>query len=203
MHELSVFVDESGDYGEYRPHSPFYIITMVFHDQTFSIDKEIVQLEKELELIGLGSKHCLHAGQIIRKEGDYADLSVEERKRILNKMVGFTRKLNVKYKCFSIEKKQTQNRKDLLGKLSDSIEFFIKDNYEEFFGFDRIKIYYDNGQAEISRIVSYAFNNHLKNVELRRVAPSDYKLFQVADMLCTFELIELKMNQGRISNTDS
>ena len=47
MHELSVFVDESGDYGEYRPHSPFYIITMVFHDQTFSIDCtfELIELK--------------------------------------------------------------------------------------------------------------------------------------------------------------
>lgn len=33
MKELSVFIDESGDFGAYEPHSPYYIITMVFHDQ--------------------------------------------------------------------------------------------------------------------------------------------------------------------------
>jgi xylan 1,4-beta-xylosidase len=33
MKELSVFVDESGDFGEYNYHSPYYIITMVFHNQ--------------------------------------------------------------------------------------------------------------------------------------------------------------------------
>ena len=33
MRELSVFVDESGDFGEYDYHSPYYIITLVFHNQ--------------------------------------------------------------------------------------------------------------------------------------------------------------------------
>ena len=32
MKELSIFIDESGDFGSYEPHSPFYIITMVFHE---------------------------------------------------------------------------------------------------------------------------------------------------------------------------
>lgn len=33
LEELSIFIDESGDFGEYDYHSPYYIITMVFHDQ--------------------------------------------------------------------------------------------------------------------------------------------------------------------------
>lgn len=37
MRELSIFVDESGDFGEYEKHSPFYIITMLLHDQNADI----------------------------------------------------------------------------------------------------------------------------------------------------------------------
>ena len=37
MKELSVFIDESGDFGEYDDQAPYYIITMVFHDQSLSI----------------------------------------------------------------------------------------------------------------------------------------------------------------------
>ena len=33
MAELSVFIDESGDFGPYEPHAPYYIITLLFHDQ--------------------------------------------------------------------------------------------------------------------------------------------------------------------------
>ena len=32
LKELSIFIDESGDFGEYCFHSPYYIITMVFHN---------------------------------------------------------------------------------------------------------------------------------------------------------------------------
>ena len=37
MRELSIFVDESGDFGEYEKHSPYYIVSMVFHDQAGKI----------------------------------------------------------------------------------------------------------------------------------------------------------------------
>lgn len=30
MNDLSIFVDESGDFGKYARHSPYYIVTMVF-----------------------------------------------------------------------------------------------------------------------------------------------------------------------------
>ncbi|MDO4920534.1 MAG: hypothetical protein Q4E64_01720 [Phascolarctobacterium sp.] len=51
MKELSVFIDESGDFGAYEPHSPYYIITMVFHVQDSLIEAAIMNLEKELSYI--------------------------------------------------------------------------------------------------------------------------------------------------------
>ena len=45
MKELSVFVDESGDFGEYDYHAPFYIISMVLHDQESIIDSDLEKLE--------------------------------------------------------------------------------------------------------------------------------------------------------------
>ncbi|MDD6845694.1 MAG: hypothetical protein PUE32_09045 [Clostridia bacterium] len=52
MKELSIFVDESGDFGEYDYHAPFYIISMVLHDQSVDIDNELNALENELTNIG-------------------------------------------------------------------------------------------------------------------------------------------------------
>ena len=60
--------------------------------------------------------------------------------------------------------------------------------------YDEVKIYYDNGQVEVTRILSSVFNALLDNVEFKRVIPSDYRLFQVADLICTLKLIELKRN---------
>ncbi|MDO4960829.1 MAG: hypothetical protein Q4E57_03090 [Eubacteriales bacterium] len=41
MKELSVFVDESGDFGEYDYRAPYYIISMVFHDQGNLLDEDL------------------------------------------------------------------------------------------------------------------------------------------------------------------
>lgn len=41
MKELSIFVDESGDFGKYDYHAPFYIITMVMHNQKVNIENDL------------------------------------------------------------------------------------------------------------------------------------------------------------------
>ena len=53
MKEISIFIDESGDFGEYAVHSPYYIITMVFHDQSVDISNNISKLDEELDYLGL------------------------------------------------------------------------------------------------------------------------------------------------------
>ena len=41
MKELSIFVDESGDFGEHNYQSSYYIISMVFHNQNINIDQDL------------------------------------------------------------------------------------------------------------------------------------------------------------------
>ena len=41
---LSVFIDESGDFGVYDFHSPNYYVGMVFHEQTIDISENIKNL---------------------------------------------------------------------------------------------------------------------------------------------------------------
>lgn len=105
MKELSIFVDESGDFGDYRHHSPYYIISMIFHNQNTIISNEIKKFNDELILLGFDKHHCVHTGPIIRREVPYEHMDIKERRRIFNKMVAFTRQLNITFKCFHIEKK--------------------------------------------------------------------------------------------------
>lgn len=92
MKELSIFIDESGDFGEYDHHSPFYIITMIFHNQEEDIQHPIDKLNQELSYLDL-TDCCIHTGPIIRKEEIYANMSISERRRIFNKMMGFIRQI--------------------------------------------------------------------------------------------------------------
>lgn len=201
MKELSVFIDESGDFGEYDYHSPFYIITMVFHDQDEDIKPAVEKLNRELSYLDFDDL-CIHTGPIIRKEEIYVNMSIEERRRILNKMVAFFRQVNIRYKCFYIEKKHMEDVVMETGRLSKLISGFIRDHYEEFLSFDDVKIYYDNGQVEVSKILSSVFNALLPNPIFRKVMPTDYKLFQVADLLCSLKLIQLKTDNNMFSKSE-
>lgn len=44
MSELSIFIDESADFGEVRERPAYYLVTMVFHDQAVDISKEIAKM---------------------------------------------------------------------------------------------------------------------------------------------------------------
>lgn len=201
MKELSIFIDESGDFGVYDHRSPFYIITMVFHDQEVDIGPAIAKLDAALTYMGLGDL-CIHTGPIIRKEEIYQTMSLDERRRIFNKLVAFIRQIDIRYKCFYIEKKHCTDVVDATGRLAKQISLFIRDHYEVFCSFEAVKIYYDNGQVEVSKMLSSVFHALLADPVFRRVMPADYKLFQVADLICSLELARLKLDNGLFSRSE-
>ena len=174
---------------------------MVFHDQSEDIQNSISKLNQELSYLGLDNL-CIHTGPIIRKEEIYTEMDIAERKRIFNKMVAFIRQINIRYKCFSIEKRHINDIVEATGKLSKQISQFIQEHYEDFLSYDDVKIYYDNGQVEVSKILSSVFNALLPNPIFRKVMPMEYKLFQAADLLCTIELIKLKLNNNQFSKSE-
>ena len=54
----------------------------------------------------------------------------------------------------------------------------------------------------VNKILSSVFNAFLEEVEFRKVIPSEYRLFQVADLVCTLILTELKMNRHNLSASE-
>ena len=175
--ELSVFVDESGDFGEYDYHAPYYIISLVFHNQSNDIQFDLSHFNDELAYLNL-SNHCVHAGPIIRSEEEYKGMSLDERRKILKKLMAFIRHIDISYKTIYIEKKHIKDSIEATGKLSKQLSSLIRENMDLFCSFDVVKIYYDNGQVEVTRVLSSVFNALLENVEFRKVIPSQYRLFQ-------------------------
>ena len=49
---LSIFIDESGDFGKYEPHSGRYIVGLIFHDQQYDISANINNFEEHLRNLG-------------------------------------------------------------------------------------------------------------------------------------------------------
>ena len=200
---MSIFVDESGDFGPFDSHAPFYIFTLVFHDQSVDIQSQIEKVADKLQAMGKSPSHCFHVGPIIRREQDYYFDSIQERRRMLNVLVAFARSVDISYMTFMVEKKQTSDAIQLTLALSKQLSHFLQQNTAFFCGFERVVVYYDNGQVELNKILASVFGSTLFNVEFKRVIPAQYRLFQVADLLCTTELIVQKESRHILSHSES
>lgn len=200
MKELSIFIDESGDFGNYDPKAPFYIIGMVVQDQKNDISEAIRFLDNGLKQVGF-TRECVHIGPLIRREAEYTHLTVQERVRILRKMVNFASKVDFSYKSFVVEKKHLGDEAELAAKLAKQVGDFVKQHYPFFLSYDKVKIYYDNGQVEITKIIVSVFTTLLEQTELKKAFQKDYKLSQIADLICTATLTGLKMENKTLSRS--
>lgn len=201
MSTLSIFIDESGDIGEYQAHSPYYIMTLVFHDQKDSIDNHLKHLNNELANLGYGDM-AVHTEPLIRREEAYCNLRPNERRSILTKLYFLALRAPIQYKTIIVEKKECRDVFDIEAKLARELAAFIRSNLTTFQSFDNIILYYDNGQRIINRIINTVFATELSDYTVRKVMPKDYRLFQVADLICTIELTKQKLAHGGLSKSE-
>ena len=68
-------IDESGDFGDYQEHCPFYIISFIFYNQECSITEQVEKLDRFLEYKNL-NKHNIHTVPLIRKEKSYKNTDI-------------------------------------------------------------------------------------------------------------------------------
>ena len=120
---LSIFIDESGDFGKYNNIAPYYLVTMLFHDQKHSINELLQYLSDSLSMKSY-SEHCLHTGPLIRKEEVYELMTIDERKSILNCFMNFASKVEFKYITFVVEKREDFNQFKIISLLSKQITLF-------------------------------------------------------------------------------
>ena len=201
MSELSVFVDESGDFGPYDVKSPFYIIGIVMHNQGNDISNQISCLNNSLKETKL-KRDFVHIGPLIRREQEYRYMTAEERSRILRRMLKFAQKTDFAFATFYVDKKNVSDDYEMIAKLAKQLSEFVKQHYAYFLSFDTVKLYYDGGQGGVLKIILAVFTTLLENVKYRKSLQKDYKLLQVADLVCTAQLIELKMERKLLSKSE-
>lgn len=81
--------------------------------------------------------------------------------------------------------------------MARDISQFIRENLGFFQSFKNVNLYYDNGQHELNRILNTVLATELASYNIRKVIPSEYRLFQVADLICTLELLKIKIISGK------
>lgn len=199
---LSVFIDESGDFGVFDPHSPFYIVSLILHDQTIDISDSIRKFKQHLSDIGF-QKHAIHSAPLVRKDvPEYKNMQREDRRKLFNSLFNLARKLPIHYISVTIPKQSSSNEIELTHKLTQELKKALINNSDYTDKFEKIIVYYDNGQVQLTKIITTIFGVLYDNVEMRRVLPSDYTLFQIADLICTVELTNVKSHTCGLSKSE-
>ena len=129
-------------------------------------------------------------------------MTKEERLRILRRLIKFAKKTEFLYRAFYIEKKHIGDDYEIVSRLARQLSGFIKQHYPYFLSFDTIKLYYDNGQAGVMKIIISVFTTLFDNANYKKSLQKDYKLLQVADLICTAKLTELKMERKMLSRSE-
>lgn len=101
-----------------------------------------------------------------------------------------------------IDRKDAPNKVILSGKLARAINQAMAEHIQYFRSFDKIIVYYDGGQSELSAILNAVFSVQFSNVEFRKAEPQRYRLLQAADFICTMELLKIKRKEKRLSKSE-
>ena len=87
--------------------------------------------------------------------------------------------------------------------LSRQLVDFFTQKRDFFHGFDRVVIYYDNGQIELTKILVSVCTAIFPHFEFRNIQPFNYRLFQAADFFCAFELVKEKYKKGELNRSEA
>lgn len=201
LSELSVFVDESGEWGKL---SEYYLITLVFHVQSESIAEHVGKYERHL------TDSCLpdipfHAGPLFNGHDDYENVSFADRKRLFFSFFTLARNLPFRYITFAHRKSMFDGSKVRFeAQLKRDLADFFLSHLDEFQSYETIKVYYDNGQQIVTNALKASIDYALSKeaVVYRDARPKDYRLKQAADLMCAIELTSLKFDAGEDTATD-
>lgn len=178
---LNIFVDETGEFGYGVKSSMLYGISFTFHEQDNDISDELNNLNNRLMKIGY--TNMIHMSDLIMRRGDYSKFDIKMRKSIFNSIYQFSRKIPVKYHTIIIDKRFIDNGNVLRKQIINEVNQMIKNNEGYFNKFDKIVMYYDNGQEPLGYILDslfIRFNSYEHRVKFNHV---EKRLFQVSDML--------------------
>ena len=180
---LNLHIDESGnqDLSEGR-----YLVAVVLHDHSESIEAAIERYEARLAAAGLPDVP-FHGKDLLHGNEDYATVPPGDRKRLLAQFARLVRELPVSFFTLRYDDSIVHNRSELEARIRRDLASLVFDRLAFFQSFDVIAVYYDNGQSAVSTALHDALDFVLaKNVASYRGAdPNARRLLQMADYVCT------------------
>ena len=169
------------------------LLTVVIHDQADSIAEKVLSYERSLALANLPNIP-FHSEPLLNGRAAYRSLGIEQRKKLLYSFNIFVQRLPIRYRTFACLRRERASEEALESYLKRGLQDMLLGDLAFFQSFDRVTIYYDNGQDMVKRALHESVASSLSKqaVSQKRTTMTEYRLAQVADYLCTIELAALK-----------
>lgn len=110
--------------GVIGPVSKYYLITLVFHDQSADIGSHLSKYRRVLSDCGMMGI-AFHLSPLMNGHREYADLSLGDRKRHLSKFLVFVQNLPFAYQTFAFRKMEFDGTDKLLIRMKRDITSFF------------------------------------------------------------------------------
>lgn len=180
------------------------MLTLVFHDQSESIEPMVSAYEKRLAFENLPDIP-FHAVDLLHGHEAYKDESVETRKRLLVAFSMLVRTFPITYKTFAYEAFEVKSKDELQARMRKDIVNFLFDHIGKFQQYDKVPIYYDGGHQAATAALHQAFDYVLaKDVAVYKdLSHHNKRLAQASDYLCAIELAAKRYGKEEESATYS
>lgn len=191
---LNIFIDESGDFGFEKGSSELYAISFTIHESNNSINRELQYLNnclKEQKYDGM-----LHLAYLIAKRDEYSSFNLQQRQKIFWTCFNFAIKIPIKLKTIILDKRYMNSKSQLNKAIYIEINNFIDENRRYLQTFEKIVIYYDNGQQTLATILDRVFATDSRVERRTNFDHTQKRLFQVSDMLTFIDKLDYKYNNN-------
>ena len=191
---LNIFIDESGDFGFTKGSSELYGVSFTIHESNNFITNDLLYLNERLKKAKFDK--MIHMADLIAKRGDYANFNLQQRKDIFWSIFYFSKRVKVKIYTIIVDKRFKNNKIQLNRELATEFNNFFNDISDYINEFDKVVVYYDNGQEALGAIIDTLLINKT-NVERRiEFDHKEKRLFQVSDMLTFVDKIVYRHNNN-------
>lgn len=147
----------------------------------------------------------MHASPLLNGHDHYDGLDLKTRKSLFVAFFIMLQHLPIRYRTFIYRRSELPDQEAFVTRMCEDIAMLLYDELPYFQSFNKVKIYYDNGQSIVAQSLHKAIDYALskESVLYRQTRSADYRLSQVADLLCALELTAQKYRNCEATAADN
>lgn len=196
--QLSIYIDETGDFGPYDSITKIYGVAFVLCDDLERSEPYLRMFQRRLQNKKAGI-FPIHVGPLIRREGPYNSLDHEDRLLLFDAIFDLLLESPVSILTSMIRKSERESDVEMAKALSNQ----IKNHLDYLNSFDKIVIFYDNGQSQLRSLLLGIFSANFLNFEMVLARQGEHPFMQVADLVASLTLLDYKVREGNLSKSEN